>query len=154
MEDGDPLIIGDANSATNPGAETSLSRNDKTPITVFAARSLHAGDAIHGEAIDGSGVFGRSDTHEGVVGFTNSGGGVVAFSVSNNGVEGLGRVGVLGSGRISGVLGAAPTGLGVLGGSTSGVGVAGSSDTGFGVQGSSRSSVGVAGRSDTNIGVR
>jgi hypothetical protein len=45
-----------------------LRRNDKTPITVFAARGLHAGDAIHGEAIDGRGVFGLSDTYEGVSG--------------------------------------------------------------------------------------
>ena len=145
MADGDPLIIGDANTASNPGAETSLSRNDRTPITVFAARSLHAGDAIHAEAVDGYGVFSRSDTGTGVLGFSNTHDGMLAFSARH--------AGVVGNGTVVGVLGSALTGFGVVGGSSSGVGVEGDSDTSFGVRGSSLSSIGVAGSSDSSTGV-
>jgi hypothetical protein len=145
MADGDPIIIGDANTASNPGAETSLSRNDKTPMTVFAVRSLHAGDAVHGEAVDGYGVFGRSDTREGVVGYSHSRYGVTGLSFTGTGVAALGRS--------TGVLGTALTGSGVLGYGTSIVGVNGLSDTNVGVQGSSRSGAGVAGSSKTGIGV-
>ena len=46
MADGDLIIIGQANTASNPGNETSLSRNEGTARTVFAARTLNVGDGM------------------------------------------------------------------------------------------------------------
>ena len=52
MADGDRIIIGQANTASNPGNETTLSRNASTARTVFVARNLNVGDGIHGEGAD------------------------------------------------------------------------------------------------------
>jgi hypothetical protein len=41
MADGDRIIIGQANTASNPGNETSLSRNAATASTVFTVRNLN-----------------------------------------------------------------------------------------------------------------
>src|ERR671917_489145 len=72
MADGDPIRIGQANTASNPGNETSLSRNEDTAGTVFVARNLNLGDGIHGEA----GTHGTG-FHRGVLG-------------SSSGIEGIG----------------------------------------------------------------
>ena len=90
MPDGNPIRIGQANTASNPGNETSLSRNENTAATVFVARNLNLGDGIRGEA--SGGLPGGPDSY-GVVGHREGGGfgagvqgssdsvmGVVAFS--------------------------------------------------------------------------
>jgi hypothetical protein len=80
MADGDPIIIGKANTASNPGNETSLSRNEVTNQTVFVARNLNAGSGIHGEASgSGFGVFGISTSGIGVLGLRTDPAGVAGF---------------------------------------------------------------------------
>jgi hypothetical protein len=165
MADGSPLVIGKANTATAPGAETVLSRNKTAPNTVFVARNLNAGNGIRGEArTSGTGVKGTSDSGTGVHGSSNSYAGVAGDSDlagvwgdSNpgTGVYGSsnGSVGVYGvvSGVGDGVVGDCESGRGVLGITGSGVGVDGMSDTGDGVRGNSSSTdllhAGVAGYS-------
>jgi hypothetical protein len=136
MADGDPIIIGQANTASNPGNETSLSRNEVTNQTVFVARNLNVGDGIRGEAPNGFGVSGISTRGAGIDAFSSSGFGVRALSISN--------VGVIGHSRSN---------VGVSGTSTSGVGVRGGSGTSTGAAGSSTSGRGVSGISDTFQGV-
>jgi hypothetical protein len=70
MADGDRIIIGQANTASNPGNETTLSRNAATASTVFVARNLNAGNGIRGESVDDTGVSGTSDSGIGVSGFS------------------------------------------------------------------------------------
>jgi hypothetical protein len=41
MPDGNPIIIGQANTASNPGNETSLSRDENIADTVFVARNVN-----------------------------------------------------------------------------------------------------------------
>jgi hypothetical protein len=62
MPDGDPIIIGQPNTASNPGNETSLSRNEVTDRTVFVARNLNVGGGIIGDCSSGIGVLGRTTT--------------------------------------------------------------------------------------------
>jgi hypothetical protein len=107
MADNDPIIIGQANTASNPGNETSLSRNENTAETVFVARNLNQGDGIHGEA-SGSiglniGVEGTSDDGTGVNGSSITGVGVGGFS-SGTAVLGF-------SSNVTGVLGSSPSGV-------------------------------------------
>ena len=114
MADGDPIIIGQANTASNPGNATSLSRSGDTAGTAFVARNLNSGDGIHGESPGGRGVSGRSTglyPSAGVHG-VNNGGGIGVFGVSINGL------GILG-------LGVNPTATGVHGESGGGIGVFG-----------------------------
>jgi hypothetical protein len=135
MADGDPIIIGQANTASNPGNETSLSRNEVTNQTVFVARNLNVGDGIRGEAPNGFGVSGISTRGAGIDAFSSSGFGVRALSISN--------VGVIGHSRST---------VGVSGTSTSGVGVRGGSGTSTGVSGTSTSGIGVFGRGPAGAG--
>jgi hypothetical protein len=90
MADGDPIIIGLANIASNPGTTTSLSRNEDTAETVFVARNLNKGNGIRGEAsgspgADSYGVVGHREGEGfggGVLGSSNSRWGVEATSTS------------------------------------------------------------------------
>jgi hypothetical protein len=110
MADGDRIIIGQANTASKPGNETSLSRNEGTANTVFVARNQNVCDGIHGESVDdtgvtgtsdsGDGVRGSSDTRNGVTGFSGDGVGMAGFSSTGTGVLGLERVMNLGENRI------------------------------------------------------
>jgi hypothetical protein len=161
MADGDPIIIGKANSASNPGSETRLSRNEDTAATVFVVRNEKRGDGIHGEASgdQAAGVRGTGDT-----GVQGEGGFGVEGTSSLYGVYGIG-IGDIGDGvhgRGTGQFGYGVVGegqLGVLGQSRSsgGVGVVGSSltDLGYGVEGaaSGNFSVGVYGHCDSGTGV-
>ena len=75
MADGNPIIIGQDNTASNPGNETILRRTENTAATVFVARNLNLGDGIHGEASGGgNGVSGTSSSGPGVVGRSAAGG--------------------------------------------------------------------------------
>src|SRR5688500_1256268 len=100
MADGDRIIIGQANTASKPGNETSLSRNEGTASTVFVARNVNLGDGIHGEASGGIGVVGNSTSSTGVRGTSDSGAGVGGTSASDG----------------SGVAGRSDSGPGVMGG--------------------------------------
>jgi hypothetical protein len=73
MADGDRIIIGQANTASKPGNETSLSRNEGTAATVFVARNVNVGDGIHGAAVGDTGVSGTSDSGVGVTGDSDDG---------------------------------------------------------------------------------
>ena len=130
MADGDRIIIGQANTASKPGNETSLSRNEGTASTVFVARNVNLGDGIHGEASGGIGVGGTSTSSTGVSGRTSS-----AFA---GGVSGFSSGGW-------GVYGSSSSGLGMWGNSTRGSGVMGTSGSRYGVLGTSTSSTGVRG---------
>jgi hypothetical protein len=183
MANGDPIIIGLANTASNPGTTTSLSRDENTAETVFVARNLNIGDGIRGEASDdayfgvkgintiGTGVRGRSDDSAGVSGTSSSGTGVsgTSFFAGAPGVPGAPGVsgestngsGVEGrSAFSSGVRGTSFAGVagapGVSGESTSGSGVRGTSSSGNGVFGRttlSNPSAAVVGQSDNGAGV-
>ena len=130
MADGDPIRIGRDNTASNPGNETILNRNEAGMLAnrpVFLARNLNQGDGIHGE---GSGPF------NGVQGTSASGVGVVGRSTNSENDQGYGVVGYSsGSGPYStGVSGTCWRGTGVVGSSTS-YGVRGNSTSGTGVRG-------------------
>jgi hypothetical protein len=113
MPDNDPIIIGQANTASNPGNETRLERNEATGRTVFVARNLNDGDGILGEASgSNTGVRGRN--------LRGGGPGVSGTSGTGPGLRGFG-------------------GTGVIGNSSSGVGVRGHSSQANGVQGVSNS---------------
>jgi hypothetical protein len=153
MADGDPIRIGRANTASNPGNETILNRNEAGLLAnrpVLLARNLNQGDGIHGE---GSGPFrgvqGTSAIGTGVLGQSSSYG-VRGNSSSGTGVRGLCLSGFSGTG----VDGICSDGTGVSGYSGSGPGMLGSSTSGPGVQGSSTSSVGVGGHSSSAPGVQ
>jgi hypothetical protein len=95
MPDGDPIIIGQDNTASNPGNETSLSRNETNPTTVFVVRNLNAGSGIRGEASgNGYGVLGTSNSGNGVLGTSSNG--VVGSSTSSTGVSGISNSGFAG----------------------------------------------------------
>lgn len=133
MTDGDPIIIGQTNTASNPGNETSLSRNGDTAGTVFVARNVNLGDGIHGEAgTDGKGVSGISTGSSGfgVHGVNNNDGfGVLGVSYRGLGIYGISLLGPTGLEGES----ALPTGTGVRGiSSGSGTGVYGQSAAGWG----------------------
>jgi hypothetical protein len=134
MADNDPIIIGQANTASNPGNETSLSRHENTAETVLVARNLNQGDGIHGEA---SGSIGLNIGVRG----TSANGTGVAGTGSGAGEEGTGGIGVEGtSDDGTGVNGSSITGVGV-GGFSSGTAVLGFSSNVTGVLGSSPSGV-------------
>jgi hypothetical protein len=73
MANGDPIIIGLANTASNPGTTTSLSRAENTAETVFVARNLNEGAGIRGESVTDTGVTGTSDSGTGVFGSSTGG---------------------------------------------------------------------------------
>jgi hypothetical protein len=159
MSDGSPLVIGEVNTASGPGDQTLLRRNETTPNTVLVAQNLHVGDAIKGEAGSGGhGVVGSSDHGCGVRGSSSwlgvfgtgtgvgPGAGVNGIADSNPGVAGASTSG-------DGVAGSSETGVGVFGGSDTGPGVLASSASGVGVSGSG-GAVGVAGSTNDGIGVR
>jgi hypothetical protein len=130
MADGNPLIIGNANTASSPGAATVLSRNETAPSTVFVARNLNAGDGVRGGAgTGGTGVEGISDSGTGVSGFSASGAGVWGASISGPGVQGYTDT------FHAAVEGWAGPGVGVEGFGGAGIGVRGQSDEGVGVHG-------------------
>jgi hypothetical protein len=108
MADGDRIIIGQANTASKPGNETSLSRNEGTASTVFVARNLNVGAGIHGESVDDTGVSGTSDSGDGVRGLSNTRNGVTGFSGDGVGMAGFSSTG-------TGVLGTSSNGTGVYG---------------------------------------
>jgi hypothetical protein len=85
MADGDPLIIGQTNIATLPGAATILRRNQPDAATVFVARNVTAGDGIQGEA--GTGGVGVQGTSQGGIGVRGSSDwiGVVGAGTSGGG---------------------------------------------------------------------
>jgi hypothetical protein len=90
MADGDPIIIGQDNTASN---ETSLSRDENTAAIVFVARNLNEGDGIHGESNDGIGVQGTT------------GGGVAGPAAGVRGINRAGEgVGVVGRNEVPGGL--------------------------------------------------
>jgi hypothetical protein len=129
MADGDRIIIGkDDNTASNPGNETSLIRNEATARTVFVARNVNLGDGIHGEASDGSGVRGMSSGGLGVSGRSDTSVGVSGSSTFGTGVDGNSFTG-------PGTFGGSDSGTGVVGTSTSGTGVVGTSTSGNGMRG-------------------
>jgi hypothetical protein len=160
MANGDPIIIGLPNTASNPGTATILSRDENTAETVFVARNLNIGDGIRGEASDdayggvrgintiGTGVRGESDTSYGVWGGSNGGTGVRGRSNDSDGVSGTSSSGTGVSGTSfaggTGVRGSSsggPNTYGVVGhreGSGFGAGVQGSSNNVMGVVGFSR----------------
>jgi len=171
MADADPLIIGQANTASNPGAETTLNRNEDTPNTLLVVRNL-TGSGIRASANGGTSVFATDQIYGvwgdaggsavGVYGTSNSGSGVQGTSFESNGVRGS-------SFESNGVHGssAQPSGSGVYGDSDWGSGVTGrtrvgalpavfgdAGGSGTGVEGSSGSGTGVAGSSlGSGIGV-
>ena len=142
MPDGNPIIIGQANTASNPGDETILTRNEDTYRSVFVARNLNQGHGIRGEAYEpiAAGVRGDHRDGPGVHGDSYRGTGVRGSSQSWYGVRGE-------SDNWVGVRGESKSDIGVWG--TSG----GTSDSGVGVYGSSTSSTGVRGVSTSGIGV-
>ena len=87
-----------------------------------------AGAGVRGDADNGTGVFGGSNTSTAVGGISNSGIGVHGMSTSADGVFGNSETG-------RGVVGVAKAATGVEGNSTSGAGVFGSSQTGIGLHG-------------------
>jgi hypothetical protein len=130
MADGNRIIIGRANTASNPGNETSLSRDENTAATVFVARNVNLGDGIHGEASgqDATGVRGTASGQD-ATGVRGTGG--------SYGVQGEGGFGVHGISNLNGVHG---TGTGDIGDGVVGVGTG---DFGYGVHG--RGQLGVLG---------
>src|SRR5687768_12894368 len=91
MPDGDPILIGQDNIASNPGAETVLRRdvNSASSGPVITARTPVSGDGVYGEARLGTGVSGVSTTGgTGVQGFSSNGFGVRGMSDASNGVRG------------------------------------------------------------------
>ena len=70
MANGDPIIIGLPNTASNPGTATILSRDENRDEPVFVARNLNEGDGIRGEAnaAETAGVVGRGNKANGVIG--------------------------------------------------------------------------------------
>lgn len=131
MPDNDPIIIGQANTAGNPGNETSLSRNESTNETVFVVRNLNAGNGIRVQTGgSGAGLWSTSGNGYGVLGSSKNGHGVRGDSTS-----------------LSGILGHASGTQPAISGTNYGVGdgVAGRNDTSVGVRGASISGVGVRG---------
>jgi hypothetical protein len=172
MADGDPIIIGQANTASDPGDQTSLSRNEATNRTVLFARNLNVGGGIHGMASDfvspgvqgtntsAIGVFGVSTSSSGVVGISGSSSGVRGSSDRGDGVRGssntrYGVVGYTNSDDTSGMLGWSNRGDGVQGRSIGGTGdgVIGTCDRGPGVVGYTTSGIAVDGISESGTAV-
>jgi hypothetical protein len=109
MANGDPIIIGLPNTASNPGTATILSRDENFAETVFVARNLNEGDGIRGEASGNSGfptpslpdpgggpdvqysagVWGDSDTGLGVFGSSNATEGAGVVGRAGNGSDGM-----------------------------------------------------------------
>ena len=98
MANGDPIIIGLANTASNPGTTTSLSRDENTAETVFVARNLNEGAGIRGESVDDTGVTGTSSRGNGVYGSSTGGpGGPDSYGVVGHREGGGFGAGVQGS---------------------------------------------------------
>jgi hypothetical protein len=154
MADGDPIIIGQDNTASNPGNQTRLLRNEVTDIGhLFAVLSLNAGSAILGEAREGNGVNAITDTRAGVVSFARSSGtGVLSISNTGDGLyaytAGQGRSAVTGDNSSNG------PGVGVVGTATGfrSIGLRGRGFS-FGVEGSTDGGTGVSGFSSRGTGV-
>lgn len=109
-----------------------------------AGKGDHFG--VHGLTTTGIGVFGRSDFSSGVEG--------ASAGNQGQGVRGVGHVGVVGDGDVTGVNGLCRhAGTGVLGECDSGIGVEGKSDSGSGVIGRSTSGVGASFTSSLNDAV-
>jgi hypothetical protein len=158
MADGDRIIIGQANNASNPGEQTLLRRvaasNRTNPVfTVQSLQTQVGSDGIHGEASgDGTGVHGESTDGFGVRGISNFTDGVRGEASSDGaaGVRGESTddegYGVRGENRSgsggAGVWGDSPTGFGVHGDSDSGIGVRAFSGDGDGVLALSTSGIG------------
>jgi hypothetical protein len=144
MADNSPILIGRNNSASNPGNETSLSRNEDTSGTVFVARNLNNGGGIRANATNGVAVWGSSDSSYGVYASSTGGHGLRGDSVSGYGVLGDSRgtlpaISGTNRGTGAGVEGRGDDSLGVEGRSISGTGVRGTSGSGTGVRGVSTS---------------
>jgi hypothetical protein len=150
--DGDPLILGAANSET--GSTTITATGADSAITLDAQSTLHGafdvlnhrGDAVWGRSVSGLGVLGNSTEETGVKGESDSvsgvhgvahaqgAAGVVGDSEHGAGVVGnagignsvFDRAGVVGNGGDYGVIGTGSD-VGVWGNSTTGIGVAGDS---------------------------
>jgi hypothetical protein len=125
MADGDPIIIGRDNIASNPGAETILRRDADSTRTdpVFTVQN-DTGVGVRGTSTVAEGVVGKAshDDVAGVLGTTTRADGI--------GVRGMNRAG-----------GLAVSGFSAGGGG----GVDGTSDSGFGVSGITTSGIGVRG---------
>jgi hypothetical protein len=151
MADGDPVILGGANSSSDM---TSVSRSGTVSNTAF----LVSND--NGSAVEGGATLAgdRSSTVAGVIGRADSGDGVQGRSVSGRGVYGRSNdyISVQGdSQRWLGVGGYTHDGRGVLGGASgTGEGVVGFANSGNGVTGFSNL-VAVQGFTQTGlVGVR
>ncbi len=144
---------------------------DSALFTIKNTNNDAAAKAIHGEVINGIGVFGHSENQQGVYGSTNSPSmpGVWGFTYNQNGVGVQGRsfqgTGVFGETTASGTGvrgvsgGTLATAIGVKGESnaTTGFGVLGVNNNGAGVKGTSNgttaAAVGVTGESNHANGV-
>lgn len=131
---GDPVLLGQLNSATN-GTEIENSTDGQNALTGEATGS---GTGLHGVSQDGDAVFGFA---------TGSGTGVHGVAVSSsgsgvfgeNGADGNGVSGHAKNSGASGVYGQNDgTGFGVAGRAAGGVGVLGDSANGVGVWASSQ----------------
>jgi hypothetical protein len=143
MPDGNPIIIGQSNTASNPATVTRLTRSfNPQPSTnpILHVQGTSGGDAIHGQALTHTGVHGTSDGFYGVHGNSNGGEAVRGDSVNSTGVRGH-------SGNRCGVTGTGATPF-PAGFNTSGIGVFGTG-TITGVRGHSNSNPGVLGTSGT-----
>jgi len=160
--EGDPLVVGEANTATG---ETSLTTSSGIAFLTYTsttgaaalqgvdnsdggygvyATSL-AGNAVYGQMHATSGISGAANQAAGIVGDSDLGPGVVGASSGDHGVYGLTNLetyaGVYGSDQSAGggygLVGQSQTGIGVLGTtSASGEGIAGiigSAENGYGV---------------------
>jgi hypothetical protein len=137
MANGDPIIIGLANTASNPGTTTSLSRDENTAATVFVAQSRNEGNGIRGEA---SGTSSPNSSSYGVVGHREGSGFGAGVLGSSNSVMGV----MATSTRFPAVFANA---AGVIDANGEVVGSAGTLSHGFG-----RGGIGVSGRGGS-IGV-
>jgi hypothetical protein len=129
---GDPLLLGQSNTATVSTTLSSSGGGSEGALRVINS---------NGGAIVGQG----SGTYSSVVGQTSSGLGVHGRATA----DGVGLWGDSGSG--AGVIGVSGTGFGVWANSTSGAGVLGNSSTSIGVVGHSNSSFGVWGDSGGSV---
>jgi len=81
---GDPVILGQANTATT---QTAIS-NTATNGAALQVNGNGAGNGINGYSPSGAGINGSSGSGVGVHGYSPSGGGVLGESTSGNGVSG------------------------------------------------------------------
>jgi len=135
---GDPVLLGDSNSATSV-----------TAVVYEASSGIPGGAAIWGDtnATGATGVSGTSSTGSGVYGVQGEPSGIPArFGVTSAGVWGDSSLGY-------GLMGSSSASVGVRGVSSTGVGISGDSATNAGCSGSSGSGAGVYGESAAGNGV-